>query len=142
MESRPAGWSVCLPLLIFPCTIKSRSSLLAPAHPGGPGKRAIKQLWCGGHSPKFSKSVKVLPACTKRLGNIFMTSFRNADSVSVVSSSSGYGQSQATKKKKKKNLFVKFCNNDSNNKKDTLTDCQGGYTHPSMLAVYDKSYII
>jgi len=26
----------------------SRSSLLAPAHPGGPGKRAAKQLWCGG----------------------------------------------------------------------------------------------
>jgi len=38
---------VCLPLLIFPCTIKSRSSLLARAHPGGPGKRAVKQLWCG-----------------------------------------------------------------------------------------------
>jgi len=41
-------WSVCLPLLIFPCTIKSRSFLLAPAHPGGPGKRAVKQLWRGG----------------------------------------------------------------------------------------------
>jgi len=39
---------VCLPLLIYPCTIKSRSSLLAPAHPGGPGKRAVKRLWCGG----------------------------------------------------------------------------------------------
>jgi len=38
MEWRPAGWSVCLPLLIFPCTMKSRSSLLAPAHPGGPEK--------------------------------------------------------------------------------------------------------
>ena len=38
MEWRSAGWSVCLPLLIFPCTIKSRSSLLAPAHPVGPGK--------------------------------------------------------------------------------------------------------
>jgi len=48
MEWRPAGWSVCLPLLIFPCTIKSRSSLLAVAHPGGPGKRAVKWLWCGG----------------------------------------------------------------------------------------------
>jgi len=36
IEWLPAGWSVCLPLLIFPCTIKSRSSLLAPAHPGGP----------------------------------------------------------------------------------------------------------
>jgi len=46
-EWRPAGWSVCLPLLIFPCTIKSRSSLLAPADPGGPGKRAVKWLLCG-----------------------------------------------------------------------------------------------
>jgi len=46
MEWRPTGWSMCLPLLIFPCTIKSRSSLLAPAHPGGPGKRAVKWLWC------------------------------------------------------------------------------------------------
>ena len=44
MEWRPAGWSVCLPLLIFPCTIKSRSSLLAPAHPDGSGKRAVKRL--------------------------------------------------------------------------------------------------
>ena len=47
MEWHPAGWSVCLPLLIFPSTIKSRSSLLAPAHPGGPGKRAVKWLCCG-----------------------------------------------------------------------------------------------
>jgi len=45
MEWRPAGWSVCLPLLIFPCNIKSRSSLLAPAHPGDPGKRSVKRLW-------------------------------------------------------------------------------------------------
>ena len=36
MEWRPAGWSLCLPLLIFPCTIKTRSFLLAPAHPCGP----------------------------------------------------------------------------------------------------------
>jgi len=48
MEWHPARWSICLPLLIFPCTIKSRSCLLAPAHPGGPGKRAVKRLWCGG----------------------------------------------------------------------------------------------
>ena len=48
MELHPAGWLVCLPLLIFPCTIKYRSSLLAPAHLGGPGKRAVKWLWCGG----------------------------------------------------------------------------------------------
>jgi len=27
------------------CTRKSRSSLLALAHPGGPGKRAIKRMW-------------------------------------------------------------------------------------------------
>jgi len=39
-----ARWSVCLPLLIFPCTIKSRSSLLAPAHPGGPRTRALKRM--------------------------------------------------------------------------------------------------
>jgi len=45
MEWRPAGWSVYLPLLIFPRTIKSRRSLLAPTHPGGPGKRAVKWLW-------------------------------------------------------------------------------------------------
>jgi len=38
MEWRPVCWSVCLPLLISPCTIKSRSSLLAAAHPCGPEK--------------------------------------------------------------------------------------------------------
>ena len=58
MEWRPAGWTVCLPLLIFPCTIKSRSSLLAQAHPGGPGKRAVKQLWWWWVSPK----IRVLPS--------------------------------------------------------------------------------
>ena len=37
---------VCLPLLISsPCNIKSRCSLLALAHPGGPEKRAVKRLW-------------------------------------------------------------------------------------------------
>jgi len=45
MEWRPAGWSVFLPLLIFTCTMKSRSSLLAPAHLDGPGKRVVKWLW-------------------------------------------------------------------------------------------------
>jgi len=51
MEWRATGWSVCLPLLIFPCTIKCRSSLLGPAHPGGPRERAAKRLWwCGGGS--------------------------------------------------------------------------------------------
>jgi len=38
MEWRPAGWSLCLLLLISPCTIKSRSSLLAPAHQVVPEK--------------------------------------------------------------------------------------------------------
>ena len=46
MEWHPAGWSVCLPLLIFPCTIKPRSSLLALPHPGGPGKNGHKTLLC------------------------------------------------------------------------------------------------
>jgi len=36
-----------LPLLIFPCTVKSRSSPLAPAHADGPRKRAVTRLWCG-----------------------------------------------------------------------------------------------
>jgi len=29
----------------LPLHHKSRSSLLAPAHPGRPGKRAVKRLW-------------------------------------------------------------------------------------------------
>jgi len=41
MEWRPTGWSLCLPLLIFPCTINSRSSLLAPAHSDGPEKNVM-----------------------------------------------------------------------------------------------------
>jgi len=46
MEWHPAGLSVCLPLLSFPCTMKSRSSLLALAHSGGPGK-CSKTVVCG-----------------------------------------------------------------------------------------------
>jgi len=53
------------PLLIFPCTIKSRSSLLAPAHTDGPEKRAVKQLWwwcgVGGPSPIFTEGRKQQP---------------------------------------------------------------------------------
>jgi len=30
----------------LPCTVKSRSSLLAPAYPGGPGQRAINGCVC------------------------------------------------------------------------------------------------
>ena len=41
MEWRRARWSGCLRLLVFPCTIESRSSLLAPARPGGPGKMTV-----------------------------------------------------------------------------------------------------
>ena len=46
VPSRIVGVSASV---IFPSTIKSRRSfLLAPAHLGGPGKRAVKQLWwCG-----------------------------------------------------------------------------------------------
>jgi len=44
MEWHPAGWLVCQPLLIFPFTIKPRSSLLAPADLGGPGKRSLKTV--------------------------------------------------------------------------------------------------
>jgi len=39
IEWHPAGWLVCLPLLIFACSIKSRSSLLALTHSAGPGKK-------------------------------------------------------------------------------------------------------
>jgi len=34
MEWRPAGWSVCLPLLIFLCSIKSRSFSSGTSSPG------------------------------------------------------------------------------------------------------------
>jgi len=65
MEWRPARWSVCLSLLIFPCTIKSRSSLLAPAHPGGPRKRAIKRLCVYPQAP-----LQVHGHMTQKLGKI------------------------------------------------------------------------
>ena len=40
------SWTVSVSAsVIFPCTIKSRRRfLLAPAHPGIPGKRAVKRL--------------------------------------------------------------------------------------------------
>jgi len=50
---------VCLPVLTFPCTIKSRSSLLAPAHPGGPGKMVVG--WCGGFQLLHCVSKNVPP---------------------------------------------------------------------------------
>jgi len=48
MEWRPAGGSLCLRLLIFPCTIKSRSSPLAADSHAWSWKKAVKWLWCGG----------------------------------------------------------------------------------------------
>jgi len=46
----PSRMVVVSPSVNFPLHLKVQkfsSSLLAPAHPGGPGKRAIKWLWCG-----------------------------------------------------------------------------------------------
>ena len=39
--------------------MKSRSSLLAPADPGGPGKRAVKWLWCGGGGMLQSEALRM-----------------------------------------------------------------------------------
>jgi len=66
MEWRPPGWSVCLPLLIFPCTIKSRSSLLAL------GKRAIKRLWCVSlRNDSTQSSWNLMLSMPQRLDDIF-----------------------------------------------------------------------
>jgi len=43
MEWRPAGWSVCLPLLIFPCTTKSKFSS-GTGSPGWPRKNGCKTV--------------------------------------------------------------------------------------------------
>ena len=45
MEWRLAGWSVCLPLLIFPCTIKSKVLLWHRLTRVVP-EMAVKRLWC------------------------------------------------------------------------------------------------
>jgi len=47
MEWRPARWLVSASVNL-PLHHKVQFSLLAPAHPGGPGKRAVKWLWHGG----------------------------------------------------------------------------------------------
>jgi len=44
MEWRPAGWSVCLPLLIFPYTIKSRSFSSGTGSPGYSQKKGCKMV--------------------------------------------------------------------------------------------------
>ena len=60
---------MCLPLLIFPCTIKSRSSPLAPAHPGGPGKKAIKCLcMCGSPLHCLGEVGRLLKAVGRQSG--------------------------------------------------------------------------
>ena len=52
VPSRMVGVSASV---IFPCTIKFRNSFLAPSHPGGPGKRVVKRLWCvGGNRLRYS----------------------------------------------------------------------------------------
>ena len=55
--------------------------------------RPPNAFWCN-PQPKICKSVEVLPTCTKRPCITFMTFFCNADSVRVVSSSSGSGQAE------------------------------------------------
>jgi len=45
---RMVGVSASVNLSLHHKNDKSRSFLLAPAHPGGPGKRAVRWLWCGG----------------------------------------------------------------------------------------------
>jgi len=76
MEWRAARWSVCLPLLIFPCTIKSRSSVLAPADPGGPRKRAVKWLCvCVCNATLFSTLLilylsNLVPATSDKINNL------------------------------------------------------------------------
>jgi len=67
MEWRPPGLSMWLPVLIFPYTIKSRCALLAPAHPGGPGKRVVKRLWCGGVKPGFMFKTIITVQCVSSL---------------------------------------------------------------------------
>jgi len=50
-EWHPAGWLVHLPLLIFPCTIKSKSSVwhrLTQVVPEKKGRKTV--VVCGGHS--------------------------------------------------------------------------------------------
>jgi len=67
MEWRPARWSVCLPLLISPCNIKSRSFSTGTGSPGLSRKRAVKRLcMCvcvqllniGSGCPKYSEELR------------------------------------------------------------------------------------
>ena len=75
MEVGPgwSGWSGAQPEMVgvsasvnLPLTIKFRSSLLAPAHPGGPGNRRIK-----GHKTVV-ELVVLLGGCLKALTIILL----------------------------------------------------------------------
>jgi len=44
MEWHPSGWSVCLPPLIFPCTIKSRKFSSGTVSPGWSRKKGHKTV--------------------------------------------------------------------------------------------------
>ena len=48
MEWRPVRWSVCVPLLIFPCTIKSQKFSSGTGSPGWSWKKGRKTVvvWC------------------------------------------------------------------------------------------------
>jgi len=50
--------------VIFPCTINSRNSFLALAHPGDPRKRAVKRLWCGDGHVCIGQSIVMFCSCT------------------------------------------------------------------------------
>ena len=52
LQARCFSWrsANCVNCELLLCDSESVVSLLAWAHPGGPGKRAVKQLWCGGGS--------------------------------------------------------------------------------------------
>jgi len=72
-------WYFLGEMLIFPCTIKSRSSLLALAHPGGPGKRAVKWLWWFGRNvtDKLSNQNTLYYAISNNL--CFCTTWQNGE---------------------------------------------------------------
>jgi len=57
MEWCPSRLFLCLPFVMLCSTMKSRRDfLLAPAHVGGPRKRAVKRFWwCGGKVAEVGK---------------------------------------------------------------------------------------
>jgi len=71
VEWRPAGWSVCLPLFIFPCTTKSRSFLLAIGSPGWSRKKGRKTVvvvvWWYNHISSYNC---VMSKCFERIFKI------------------------------------------------------------------------